>query len=310
MIGIEAISGYLPEGRIDNTQRLSQFNIDEDFLLKKTGMTSLSRKAKGDDTSDICCAAIKKLMDERDLSIEDIECLVVCTQNPDGYGLPHTSAIVHGKMGLPTSCAVFDISLGCSGYIYGLSVIKGFMLCNGFTQGVLVTADPYSKIINEQDKNTALLFGDAATATLISENPRWDIGRFRFGSDGAHSSAIKINNENRMLEMNGRAVFNFTATVIPENILRTLEDNDLEVEDIDCFVLHQGSLYIRDTLIRRMGLDSEKVPFHAGEYGNTVSSSVPLILASKGEDSINILLSGFGVGLSWGSVVLTKVTYS
>ncbi|KRT55831.1 ketoacyl-ACP synthase III [endosymbiont of Ridgeia piscesae] len=307
MIGIETISIYLPGGRVDNTQRLEKFDITEEFLRTKTGMTRLSRKGAGEETSDMCCAAVRVLMEERELPAEEIECLIVCTQNPDGYGLPHTSAIVHGKLGLTRDCAVFDISLGCSGYVYGLSVIKGFMLSNGFTRGILVTADPYSKVIDEQDKNTSLLFGDAATATLISDRPKWDIGRFCFGTDGTHSSAINVKSENRRLEMNGRAVFNFTATVVPGNISRTLELNGLEKADIDRFVLHQGSRYIRDTLAKRMGLALEKVPFQAGDYGNTISSSVPLILANEEDASKHILISGFGVGLSWASTVLTKV---
>lgn len=307
MIGIESIAVYLPEGRVDNAKRLEQFDLTEEFLQTKTGMSRLSRKGEGEETSDMCCTAVRTLMDERGLAAEEIECLIICTQNPDGYGLPHTSAIVHGKLGLPRDCAVFDISLGCSGYVYGLSVIKGFMLSNEFTRGVLVTADPYSKVVDEQDKNTSLLFGDAATATLVSDKPKWDIGRFCFGTDGSHCSAINVNNETRLLEMNGRAVFNFTATVIPRNISRTLEENRLEKADIDRFVLHQGSRYIRDTLVKRMRLEPEKVPFQAGDYGNTVSSSVPIILASEGVASRHILISGFGVGLSWGSTVLTKV---
>ncbi len=307
MIGIESIAVYLPEGRVDNTKRLEQFNLTKEFLQTKTGMSRLSRKGEGEETSDMCCTAIQTLMDERELAAEEIECLIVCTQNPDGYGLPHTSAIVHGKLGLSRDCAVFDISLGCSGYVYGLSVIKGFMLSNEFTRGVLVTADPYSKVVDEQDKNTSLLFGDAATATLVSDKPKWDIGKFCFGTDGSHCFAINVNNETRLLEMNGRAVFNFTATVVPRNISRTLEENGLEKADIDCFVLHQGSRYIRDTLAKRMGLEPEKVPFQAGDYGNTVSSSVPIILANEGDVSKHILISGFGVGLSWGSTILTKV---
>ncbi len=307
MIGIESIAVYLPEGYIDNIKRLEQFDLTEEFLKTKTGMMRLSRKGKEEETSDMCCSAVRSLMREKKFALEEIECLIVCTQNPDGYGLPHTSAIVHGKLGLPKDCAVFDISLGCSGYIYGLSVIKGFMLSNGFTRGILVTADPYSKVIDEQDKNTSLLFGDAATATLLSDRPKWAIGGFCFGSDGTHCLSINVNNKTKLFEMNGRAVFNFTATVVPGNISKTIEKNNLEKSKIDLFILHQGSRYIIDTLAKRMGLAPEKVVFGAGDYGNTVSSSVPIILANVGDVPRYILLSGFGVGLSWGSTVLTKI---
>ena len=309
MIGIESIAVYIPTDSVDNTARLEQFDITREFLESRTGMTRLARKSRDEDTSDMCCTAINQLMAERSIDLADIECLIVCTQNPDGFGLPHTAAIVHGKLGMATNCAAFDISLGCSGYVYGLSIIKGFMESNGFRNGILVTADPYSKVIDEQDKNTSLLFGDAATATLISDRPAWEIGGFCLGTDGSHSPAINVDADSRQLVMNGRAVFNFTATVVPGNIEQTLEKNGLTKQDVDLFVLHQGSRYIRDTLVKRMKLDPDKVPFEAAEYGNTVSSSLPMILANNRIEAKTILISGFGVGLSWGSTVLTRVNH-
>jgi len=307
MIGIKYITSYIPENRIDNTNFLEQFDTTEDFLLNKTGMLRLAKKEDDEDTSDLCCKAVHKLTNETGISLNDIECLIVCTQNPDNLGLPHTSAIVHGKLNLSTDCAVFDISLGCSGYVYGLSIIKGFMLTNNIKNGILITSDPYSKIIDKKDKNTALLFGDAATATWLGETPEWNIGRFCFGSDGKHHSAIQINPETKLLEMNGRAVFNFTAKIIPENIKRAIKINELKIDDIEKFILHQGSKYIRDTLIKKLKIEEKKTPFQAREYGNTISSSIPIILSEYiHSPHKHILISGFGVGLSWASTVLTK----
>ena len=307
MIGIEALSVYIPNNSIDNRKRLEQFDITADFLEKKTGMIYVARRGESEDTSDMCCTVIERLLTQEDINREEIDCLVVCTQNPDGFGLPHTSAIVHGKMNLPVSCAVFDVSLGCSGYIYGLSIIKSFMEGNGFKKGLLVTADPYSKVLDETDKNTSLLFGDGATATLMTDTPKWEIGKFCLGSDGTQNQAIMVDSATRTLVMNGRGVFNFAATVVPGNITQTLEANGVGKDDISLFLLHQGSRFICTTLTKRLDLPENKVPFMAKNYGNVVSSSIPVMLAECLNHGPNILLSGFGVGLSWGSVVIKWV---
>lgn len=307
MIGIQAIGTYIPPDRIDNLERMAEFEVDEAFLREKTGMLRLSVKNEDEDTSDLCCMAFADLAARTGLQPDEIECIVVCTQNPDMRGLPHTSAIVHAKLGLPDGCAAFDVSLGCSGFVYSLSVIQGFMQANGFRKGVLFTADPYSKIVDEQDKNTSLLFGDGATATLVSDNPLWRTGKFVFGSHGKEGAAIQTGPASGKLAMNGRAVFTFSATAVPRNIEAMLDVNGLKLEDIDCFALHQGSRYIVDTIAKKLGIPAEKAPFVATEYGNTVSSSVPLLLSGMSQEARCIVIAGFGVGLSWASTVLYRV---
>ena len=307
MIGIESIGTYLPVGRIDNRQRMAQLETDETFLSEKTGMLRLAIKADGEETSDLCIHAYRDLQAKTGLKSDEVECIVVCTQNPDGHGLPQTSAIVHGKLDLPESCAAFDISLGCSGFVYSLSVIQGFMQANGFTKGVLFTADPYSKIVDQNDKNTCLLFGDGATASLISSRAIWRSGKFLFGSRGKDSASIEIAEGTDKVAMNGRSVFAFSATVVPKNIITMLAANCLSIADIDIFVLHQGSRYIVDNLQKRLGVDSSKVPFLASDYGNTVSSSIPLLLNTIDATAKQVVIAGFGVGLSWASTVLSRV---
>lgn len=307
MIGIKTIGTYLPVARIDNKKRMTQFEVDEAFLRDRSGMLRLAVKGPKEETSDLCCRAFGDLQRKATLQPEKVECIVVCTQNPDGRGIPNTSSIVHAKLGLPESCAAFDISLGCSGFVYGLSVIQGFMEANRFRNGVLFTADPYSKVIDEQDKGTSLLFGDAATATLISDTPLWRAGKFLFGSQGREGTSIQIQEGSGKLSMNGRAVFSFSATVVPENITAMLAANDLTIEDIDCFALHQGSRYIVDTIGKKLGISGEKAPFVAADYGNTVSSSIPLILEQASSEWKRIAIAGFGVGLSWASTVLYRM---
>ncbi|WP_020405767.1 ketoacyl-ACP synthase III [Hahella ganghwensis] len=305
MIGIEHISTYLPAGRIENLSRLEQFGINDTFISDKIGMVQLAVKDKADDTSDLCVKAVNQLLIEKGEILSEIECLIVCTQNPDHYGLPHTSAIVHGKLDLPSNCACFDVSLGCSGYVYSLSIIRSFMEANGYKKGLLITADPYSKVIDMNDKNTSLLFGDAATVTLMSDQPKWQIGKCVFGTDGSRNEAIQVRASDRKFEMAGRAVLDFCANIVPDNIRETLALNNFQIGDIDKFILHQGSKFIVNMIIKRMDLDPAKVPFEASSYGNTVSSSIPMILANE-NDAQSLVLSGFGVGVSWGSVVLMR----
>jgi len=305
MLGIEEIGVYIPPGRNENGELLEKFGFNQAFLDSKIGVERTSRKAADQETSDLCVMAVaaldRKLPDG--LAIDSIDCLVVVTQNPDGKGLPHVSAVVHGKLGLPAGCFAFDISLGCSGFVAGLAAIMGFMERTGGKRGLLVTCDPYSKILDEEDRNTILLFGDAATATLISENAVWQPGVFDCGTIGAQHEALKVN-ETGKLEMNGRAVFDFSATYVPQSVARVLEREGLTIEDLDLGILHPGSKYIVDTVAKRLKLTN--VARGNGDYGNTVSSSIPLLLENVQQPVQTVLISGFGVGLGWATTILRR----
>lgn len=306
MIGITKIGTYIPEVRQSNLDLLDIFETNESFIREKIGVVQRAIKEPEQKSSDLCIRAFDDLLNKDGIDINEIECCVVVTQNPD-FNIPHTSAIVHGALGLPERCASFDISLGCSGYVYGLSIVTSFMAANGFTKGLVFTADPYSEVINKEDKNTALIFGDAATVTLLEK----DLGLvplgFDFGSRGKDYD--KLINKDGGLYMNGRAVFNFTATTVPSSVESLLAKIKIAKDDVDRWYFHQGSKYIVDAIRDRLELPAEKVIFDMYDYGNTVSSSIPLLL-SKDMDSIQpgqlLGLSGFGVGLSWGSTVLRK----
>ncbi|MBE0440357.1 MAG: ketoacyl-ACP synthase III [Gammaproteobacteria bacterium] len=303
MIAITHIGSYLPENRVSNLALLEKFETDETFIRNKIGVVQRAIKTQEQKASDLCIKAFENLTTKIDLDAEQIDCCVVITQNPD-LNIPHTSAIVHGALNLPETCASFDISLGCSGYVYGLSILTAFMQANGFKTGLLFTADPYSEIIDPDDKNTALIFGDGATVSLLqADQPGLVALGYDFGSKGAGYKNLV--NENK-LYMNGRAVFNFTAGVVPKSIEKLLQKLKLDKVEIDQWYLHQGSKYIVDTITMRLGLEPEKVVFNMYDYGNTVSSSIPMLLS---DDLVNIAagqkigLSGFGVGLSWASAI-------
>jgi 3-oxoacyl-[acyl-carrier-protein] synthase-3 len=172
--------------------------------------------------------------------------------------------------------------------------------------GLLFTADPYSKIVDPEDKNTSLLFGDAATVTLLNNTPRYIVERAAFATRG-HEGDSLIRQNNR-LYMNGRAVFNFSMTSVPPQIRSLTEASGRQIEDIDLVLLHQGSKYIVDIMSRRLQLTPTKVPTNLSELGNTVSSSIPLLLQDHLDNPqiSTILISGFGVGLSWASAILVR----
>ena len=304
-LGIQDISTYLPAESIDNLEQADRFDADRSFVENKIGVSRLPRFSEADSVTSAGVAACQTLAEKAGIDITTLDCLVVCTQNPDGGGLPHNSAMIHGALDIDEGCACFDIGLGCSGYVYGLSIIKAFMQANGMRKGVLLTCDPYSRILDPQDKSTSLLFGDAATATLMSDTPRYvEIGS-HFATRGSAGAALEKQHDK--LFMNGRAVFNFALMDVPKQIGMAIERASLAKEDIDLFVLHQGSRFMLENTVKRAGILASKAPIELRETGNTVSSSIPFVLQKHlGDEPGRVLMSGFGVGLSWATTIYER----
>lgn len=306
MLGVISIGTYLPPARQDNLALAPAFGFAESALRSKIGILAAARKSPDQETSDLCVEAFRDLKGRCSFDTDAIDLIVVVTQNPDGKGLPHTSAIVHSKLGLPKSCFAFDVSLGCSGYVAGLAIVKGYLEATGKKLAVLITADPYSKVLNNEDRNTALIFGDGATATLIGETKSWTIGAFDLGTDGSKFKALEVREDGK-LNMNGRSVFDFCALNVPGSVERTLDINGLTKPQIDRWLLHPGSRYIVDVISKRLELGH--MDFPAESYGNTVSSSIPLMLAELSPvEAPTVLLSGFGVGLGYATTILKGVS--
>ncbi|QDT03532.1 Acetoacetyl CoA synthase NphT7 [Rubripirellula lacrimiformis] len=301
-LGIEKVGCYLPSARLDTLELGHKLGATDGFVSKKLGFTKLARKPDCEMTSDMCVSAHEDFAEQCHIHPE-IGCLAVVTQNPDAGGIPHTSSIVHQKLGLSKRIACFDISLGCTGFVHGASIMIGFMRENGIKNGLLFTADPYSAVVSPSDRDTALLFGDGATCTLISSNPKYTLGRSRYLTDSKHSNAIRtIDNPRRTLSMNGSDVFRFVAKHVPREINDCLYENGLTIDQIDRFLIHQGSKFIVETLAAAIHAEPSKIAFTAETTGNTVSSSIPLMLAKVLQEETapptNLLLAGFGVGLS------------
>ena len=300
MINIKEIKSYIPKNKLDLQKTYNQ--ISKEFLLEKIGTTKVARKSSNEDVISMCIKAYKKL---RNKNIDKIKVLILCTQNPEQNGLPHNSAIIHNKIGLKNNVATFDLSQGCAGYIYSLKICENFLSDND--EALIFTCDPYSKIIQKGDHYTDILFGDAATVSIVKRKNKGNLIKdYSFFSDTANHDAI--NNFNGNLTMNGRTVMKFAENYVIKEILNLLKKNNLKIRNIDKFYLHQGSKHIVRTITKALKLDKNKVPLLINNIGNTISSSIPIVL-EKNEfiKSKNTILCGFGVGLSIATCLIKKI---
>lgn len=316
--GIVAIASAFPARSLDNEELYARFGYEPGFLENKVGIRRRYVCGPEEAVSDLATSAATKLFERGVVRPEEIELLVVCTQNPD-YKLPTTANLLQHRLGAPTSCAAFDINQGCSGYVYGLSIANAMMRANGYSTALLVTADAYSKVIDPQDRDTLPLFGDGAAATLLRAGGAGRLGAANLGSDGAGAQELIVRGggsrhpatEGRedCLRMNGRAIFNFMMRQAPRSVDACLERNALRRDDVDLFIFHQASRYMIESLRTAMKLDPERVPIVLEDGGNTVSSTLPIVLERLGGvESLRgrrLLLCGFGVGLSWGSILVS-----
>lgn len=306
--GIIAVSYHLPKKTLTN-EDLAKEHPDWDFarITEKTGIFSRHVAAAGERASDFAVAAAGSLFADYGINKEDIDALMYCTQSPD-YVLPTTACLIQDRLGLPTSIAAFDYNLGCSGYIYGLALASS-MIRSGISRNVLlITAETYSKYILPDDRASRTLFGDGAAATLIAPVAGSSrIGPFVLGTDG--DGAEKLIVREGHLFMDGAGIFMFTMKRIPECIRELLKKSGCAFTDIDCFIFHQASKVVIDTIVRMLSLDEKKVFRGYERIGNTVSVSLPIALKQSQEQALIkrgdlVMLVGFGVGLSWGACLV------
>ncbi len=330
---IRGIRGYLPARVLANDELAGDIGWSAADILRKTGIVARHIAADDECVSDMAIAAAKRLMEELEIDPARVQFLMLCTQTPDHY-LPTTACIVQSRLGLLTTCAAFDINQGCSGYIYALAIASGFIQSGMFEQGIIITADTYTKLIHRRDRSVRTLFGDAATATWITRGDEPGLGLFALGTDGSGAANLIVpvggfrqrpsadterefqdvngNTRSRQhLYMNGPAIFEFTLQRVPEVVQHVLELNGLVGErQPDWYVFHQANAFMLEHLRRKLEIPSEKMVHHLRDVGNTVSSTIPLALReyerlghfTAGQ---RLLLLGFGVGYSWGGTVLT-----
>ena len=325
---IKAISYYLPERIVSNEQLVEEFpEWSVEKIAKKVGINERHIAAEDETAGDMAIKAAEKLIEVYQVEKEKIDFVLLCTQSPD-YFLPSTSCVVQSKLGLSTKCGAFDFNLGCSGYEYGLAVAKGLIVSGIAKNILLLTAETYNKHIHPKDKGNRTIFGDGASASLISTDGFAKIGEFVLGSDGRDFDRLirktgamrhyqSMNdlhfdeNSNPLssdyLFMDGKAIFDFTSDVVPSMINEILVKHHLTMDDVNLFVFHQANKYMINYLRKLLGIDKAKFYVFMEKVGNTVSSTIPIALyEAQKEGKLHgiIVLAGFGVGLSYGATIL------
>jgi 3-oxoacyl-[acyl-carrier-protein] synthase-3 len=326
---IKAIDYYLPEKIISNEELIRDFpewSIEK--IVAKIGVNQRHVAAKEETATDMAILAAQKLF-AKGINKESIDYVLFCTQSPDYY-LPASACIIQDRLGLSKNVGALDFNQGCSGFIYGLSLAKGLIYANIAQNILLLTSETYTKRLHPKDKGNRTIFGDAASATLISTEGFAEIGKFSLGTDGSgaenlivktggarhpeKSSSVNFDEDNNPISpdyiyMNGSDIFSFTLKEIPSLVKRTLEKNAMEKKSIDLYIFHQANKYMLDFLRTKIKIDEEKFYFCLSEVGNTVSSTIPIAICEAMNDGslkkgMTCLLTGFGVGYSWGGTVI------
>ncbi len=336
-IQLTGIAACVPKNRENNIDLSIIKEKEKQLLIKTTGIRYRHIAPKHITTSDMCFKAATALLKEKKIDRKDIEILIFVTQSPDYY-LPATSIILQDKLKLSKNCIAFDIQLGCSGYVYGLSVISSLMNNAKLKKGLLLVGDKSSFSPSKDDKSTYPIFGDAGTATILAYNTNAEKIDFNLQSDGAGHQAIIIpdggmrnpfnekSNEiktygtgikrsRKNLFLDGIEVFNFSIREAPLNVSNLLHYNNTHINDYDYFLFHQANKLMNETIRKKLKLNANKVPYSLYNYGNTSSASIPLTIVTELKDVLThgvkkVVFSAFGVGLSWGSasIELNNVT--
>jgi 3-oxoacyl-[acyl-carrier-protein] synthase-3 len=330
---ISGIASYFPEAVLTNEQLASEFsNWSALKILEKTGIEVRHIASEMECSSDLAAGAGLKLFESGVCASNDIDYLLLCTQSPD-YFLPTTACLVQERLGLRTDIGAMDFNLGCSGFVYGLGLAKGLIETEQARSVLLITAETYSKHIHPGDKSVRTIFGDAATATLLQaeSSDRDRIGPLVFGTDGrgaknlivptgglrtarvANAEVTDDGSDNKRtinnLYMNGAEIFTFTLRVVPETVSKLLARAEKRMEDVDLFLFHQANRYMLEHLKRKLNIPDEKMPIMMAHCGNTVSSTIPILLrdletAGRLKKGQCLMLLGFGVGYSWGGAIV------
>ncbi len=306
-VRISGISAAIPNNRTSNRElkNLSEESID--LLIQTTGISSRRIAPITLSTADMCLAAAEKLLNELKWNRDEIEILILVTQTPN-QPIPGSSMLLQEQLGLPKSCMAMDLNQGCAGYVYGLSTIMSLMSGSKLKKGLLLVGDTITHLLDEMDQSTVPIFSDAGTATALEFTVDASDAVFNLQTDGKGYEAIQ-QKRGQAMRMNGHEVFHFGLKEVVPNVLRTLEVGNMAVEEIDHFIFHQANLLLNESIRKKLKIPSEKVPYTLNEFGNTSCATIPLtIVKSLGRevlaDEKTCLLSGFGVGLSWGSGIV------
>ncbi len=318
---IGPIAIHYPD-RAETNEQLQQLfpDWDMDLIQSKTGISTRYIAAPDECSSDLGVRAAEKLFATFGIDPASIDFLLFCTQTPD-YPLPTTACLMQTRLGLPTSVGALDFNLGCSGFVYGLALADGLIRVGAVRRVLLITAETYSKYIAPTDRSLRTIFGDAAAATLIEAADRPTLSGFQYGTDGEGADTLLVTEGGMRppaaahkprhrkrwpskLYMDGPSLIGFTVAQVPKLIDDILQAAGIAEEQVDLFLLHQATKKMLEQLHLRLGMDEQRMPLLLENCGNTVSSTLPILiddLRNKGrlQPGMKSMLIGFGVGWSW-----------
>ncbi|MEG2370880.1 MAG: ketoacyl-ACP synthase III [Alistipes sp.] len=320
-VAVRGISACTPRTSDANLSSMVFTSIeDATKFIETTGIQSRRIADEQTTSSDLCLPAAEKLIEELQWERESIDCLIFVSQTPD-YTLPATSCLLQSRLGLNTMCYTLDISLGCSGWVHGLSVIASMLAGGSIKRGLLLAGDTISKICSKQDKSTYPLFGDAGSATALEFDPSAPQMLFNFATDGSGAEAIMIHDggfrhvttpasfdavmietgitHNKLqLVLNGMDVFTFGISKAPKSVNQLIEHFDLDKECVDYFVMHQANMFMNEKIRKKLNFDADKAPYSLKDFGNTSCASIPLTMVS------NSIFEGGVHGLFWAAALV------
>ena len=324
---IKDIAYYLPKQVLTNEQIAAEFpEWSAEKVANKVGITERHISAPDETATDMAYQAAERLF-AQGIDRSTVDFVLLCTQSGD-YFLPSSACLLQDRLGLSTHCGALDFNLGCSGYEYGLAMAKGLIAADVAHNVLLLTAETYTKYIHPKDKGNRTIFGDGASASLISTEGFAEIGEVVVGTDGSGAenlivrslgarhknllNDLRVDEEEGIvsgdhLYMHGGNVFNFTADVVPPMVEELLQKSGLQQDDVDLWIFHQANKYMINYLRKLLDIDKEKFYLYMEHVGNTVSSTIPIAMVEARKEGRlygNVLLAGFGVGLSWGGVML------
>jgi 3-oxoacyl-[acyl-carrier-protein] synthase III len=319
------IATHLPERIETNEQLQAEFPAwDMELIFEKTGIAQRHIAAPDQCASDLGVLAARKLLADHDIDPETIDYLLFCTQTPD-YPLPTTACLMQERLGLPTTIGAVDFNLGCSGFVYGLALADGLIRTGSVNRVLLITAETYSKYIHPTDRSLRTIFGDGAAATLIEGADQPTLYGYRYGTDGSGADTLMVTKGGARpghqahtprhrqrwpsdLYMDGPALITFSVEALPELIGSVLKTTGLQRDQIDYFLMHQATKKMMEYLLQRLELEERKAPVVLEDCGNTVSSTIPILIdrlrsERKLTPGVRSMLLGFGVGWSWAGCI-------
>ena len=334
-VGITAMSAAVPKRVVKNREYTEVFSAEEaNEIVDKTGIEERRFADAETCSSDLCFAAAEKLIADNNINKEEIDLLVFISQTPD-YRMPATAVTLQHRLGLANKTIAFDVTLGCSAFLYGLSIVYGMMEHSGLKKALLLDGETRSKVYSPRDRRSAFLFGDGGVAALIERDLKFGQTTLSLNSDGSRADLImipaggyrKMSSAETVVEkvvdefgnmrseeqgyMRGGDVFNFVIREIPRDIKNTLAFVGKSVDEFDYIVFHQANNFINSYIMKKMKMDATKIPSTIAKFGNTSSVSVPLTIVSELKDKLNgnktLLLSAFGVGMTWATGVVPFV---